>query len=232
MLTIITPTGGRPQAFAMLAGYINAQTHTGDIRWIVVDDCRPLTPVPQMRPGIVVEKLVPEWVWQPGMNTQAACMALALESVTPGNTVLVFEDDDAYLPGHIESTLKALVNAELTGERVSRYYNVDTRKCREIPGQWHASLSSVGCRGSALALLKSICEAGSRRIDMDLWQQFQGPKTLTENRNVVGIKGLSGRAGIGIGHRSHFGDPDPDGKTLIEWLGAERAAKYLEDAWR
>lgn len=219
-------------AFERLASYLNAQTYTGDIHWMVVDDCKPLTPIPRMRAGIIVEKLIPEWQWQSGMNTQSACLSLALEGVGSASVVLVMEDDDAYLPDHIECTLKALQGAELTGERVSRYYNVATRHCREIPGQWHASLASAGCRGTALALLKAVCARGSSRIDMDLWQRFTGPKTLTENRNVIGIKGLPGRAGIGIGHRSAFGDPDPDGKTLISWLGNDLAAPYLEAAWR
>lgn len=231
MLTLLTPSGGRPWAFERLAEYINAQTYSGPIRWIVVDDCVPLTPVVEMREGIVVEKVAAGWQWQPGMNTQSACMALGLDSVSADATLLVLEDDDLYLPDHIAATLQALRTAELVGEGLSRYYNVATRRCREIPGQWHASLASVGCRGGALAMLKDICRAGSRRIDMDLWQRFAGSKMLTEARNVVGMKGLRGRAGIGVGHRSTFGDPDPSGRILIDWIGAERASTYLEASW-
>lgn len=230
MLTIITPTGGRPWAFERLAEYINAQTYTGDIRWIVVDDCRPMTPIVVMRTGIVVEKICPEWVWQPGMNTQAASMALALESVGD-DPVFIFEDDDAYLPDHINTMLLALQTAELVGERDARYYNVATRRSRIIGGCYHASLASTALRGSAVQALRDICAAGSRRIDMDLWRAFPGPKRLLNTANVVGIKGLPGRGGIGVGHRASFGDPDPAGEVLTQWLGEDRAKPYLEAAW-
>lgn len=230
MLTIITATGGRAWAFARLVDYINAQTYTGDIRWIVVDDVRPLTPVPDTRPGIVTEKIVPDWIWQPGMNTQAASMALALSSIEAG-PVLVMEDDDAYLPDYIETMVGALEFVEMAGERVARYYNVATRRCKEIGGSHHASLASTALRGAALDVLRRVCESGSRRIDMDLWRAFTGPKRLLETSNVIGIKGLQGRGGIGVGHKAHFGDPDPEGETLIHWLGHDRAKPYLEAAW-
>lgn len=230
MLTIITPTGGRPWAFARLAEYINAQTYTGDIRWIVVDDCDTMTPIPRMRDGIIVEAIRPDWRWQPGMNTQAASMALALSSIEDG-PVLVMEDDDAYLPDHIETMLQALATVELVGERNARYYNVATRRCREIGGHYHASLASTALRGAALTTLREVCAASSRRIDMDLWRLFTGPKRLLETTNVVGIKGLPGRGGIGVGHKANFGDPDLGGATLIQWLGQDRAKPYLEAAW-
>lgn len=61
---------------------------------------------------------------------------------------------------------------------------------------------------------------------MDLWRTFQGPRSLLDSANVVGIKGLPGRPGIGVGHRPDFGDPDPDGRILAEWLGPALADAY------
>lgn len=219
MLYLITPTGSRPEGLALLAGYLNDQTYTGPARWVVVDDCDPASSLPPVRDGIEVEVVRPVWRWQPGMNTQAASMAAALAVVPADAVVAVLEDDDAYLPGHLDELLVALSRAELAGERVARYYNVATGRCRELPGQFHASLASTGARGRALALLREICAAGSRRIDMDLWRAFTGPKTLLGSQNVVGVKGLPGRGGIGVGHRDTFGDPDPSGQVLAQWLG-------------
>ncbi len=219
MIYLLTPTGGRPEALAMLAGYLNAQTFEGPARWVVVDDCDPATPVPPVRAGIEVEVIRPAWRWQPGMNTQAASMTAALQRVPAEATVAVLEDDDAYLPGHLNSVLAALAQAELVGERVARYYNVATQRFRELPGHFHASLASTAARGRALALLREVCAAGSRRIDMDLWQAFRGPRALLETANVVGIKGMPGRGGIGVGHRDTFGGPDPSGQVLAQWLG-------------
>jgi hypothetical protein len=132
MLVLLTPTGGRPEGLALLAGYLNTQTWQGAARWLVVDDCDPATPAPLVRAGIEVEVMRPAWRWQPGMNTQATCMAAGLSCIEPGDTCIVLEDDDAYLPGHVAGVLAALERAELAGERVARYYNVATGRCREI----------------------------------------------------------------------------------------------------
>lgn len=227
MLYLLTPTGGRPEGIALLAGYLNAQTYQGDLRWVVVDDCDPMTEVPEVRVGIHLTVIRPHWRWQPNMNTQAACMAMGLSDIPDSATVVILEDDDAYLPEHLATVVDALAGAELVGERVARYYNVATRRFKTIPGQFHASLASTAVRGRSLAMLREVCAAGSRRIDMDLWRGFTGSKALLETANVVGIKGLPGRGGIGVGHRDTFGDPDPDGALLAEWLGAERAAAYV-----
>lgn len=220
MIYLLTPTGGRPEGMALLARALNAQTYAGPARWIIVDDCDPATPVPAVRPGIEVEVVRPAWRWQPGMNTQAASMSAGLARVPAEAMLVVLEDDDAYLPQHLVTVLAALEAAELAGERVARYYNVATSRCRALPGQFHASLASTAARGRALAMLREVCAAGSRRIDMDLWRGFSGRKALLGSLNVVGIKGMPGRGGIGVGHRDSFGDPDPSGQVLAEWLGA------------
>jgi hypothetical protein len=225
VLYLLTPTGARPDGMALLAGYINAQTWQGEAHWIVVDDCDPATPAPAIRAGIDVEIVRPYWRWQPGMNTQAACMAAGLARIPDGATCIVLEDDDAYLPAHVATLLAALERAELVGERLARYYNVATRRWKVIPGTYHSSLAATGCRGAGLRHLRRICAAGSKRIDMDLWTQGC-TRQLLSTGNVVGIKGLPGRGGIGVGHRETFGDPDPSGGVLVDWLGAARAAAY------
>lgn len=219
MICFLTPTGGRPDGLALLADYLNAQTYRGPARWIVVDDCDPASPIPVVRDGIQVEVIRPEWRWQPGMNTQAASMAAGLAAVPSDAVLVVLEDDDAHLPEHIDTLLAALERAELAGERVARYYNVATRRYKVIPSDRHASLASTGCRGAALDMLRRLCAAGSRRIDIDLWTGFTGAKVLSDTNNVVGIKGMPGRSGIGVGHRPKFGTPDTNGAVLRRWLG-------------
>lgn len=220
---LITPTGGRPEGMALLAGYLDRQTYQGKVRWVVIDDVNPATPLPDSR--FDVEVIRPSWRWKPGDNTQCKSMALALDQVSDNDTVIICEDDDAYLPQHIKAILSELETVELTGERVSRYYNVATQRWQLMPGKHHASLASVAVRGEALRLLRQICSNGTRTIDLDLWRQFDGPKKLTEHENVIGIKGMPGRAGIGVGHRDNFGRPDTTG-ILRQWLG-EYADNYL-----
>jgi hypothetical protein len=214
MICLITPTGGRPEGMELLEQYITLQNYDEPVRWIVIDDVNPATPLPD----ICVEVIRPPWRWQRGENTQCRSMALALDQVGDDDIVIICEDDDCYMPNHITDTLRSLETVELTGEKTSHYYNVSTRRWQLIPGKIHASLCSVGVRGGALRLLREICTAGTRTIDIDLWRRFSGPKRMTESANVIGIKGLPGRAGIGIGHRRGFGIPDTSG-VLRQWLG-------------
>lgn len=215
----ITPTGNRPEGLALLAEYLNAQTYAGPLTWIIVDDCLPLTGSPNTREGIQVRRIFPRWTWAPGQNTQASCMDRALDEVPDDAVLFVLEDDDILLPGYIETMLDALGDNDLIGERDSRYYNVATRRWRTLPGTTHASMASTVCRGDALELLRKICSSGaSRGLDVTLWQRFKGGKRLLDTQNVVGIKGLPGRPGIGVGHRARFGVPDT-GDKLREWAG-------------
>lgn len=226
MIYFLTPTGARHEGMALLAEYVNAQTYTGPAHWLLVDDCDPATRTPQVRAGIEVEIIRPDWRWQRGMNTQSQSLAAGLARIPEGATVIVLEDDDLYLPPHIENMLAALETADLVGEQTSLYYNVVTQRCRPMPGKYHASLAATACKGDATELLRQVCERGSRRIDMDVWREYEGAKRLLSTTNVVGIKGLPGRAGIGVGHRNGFGTPDPGGQQLIDWVGPELAANY------
>lgn len=218
MITAITPTGGRPEAFKRLVGYMNRQT-LEHFCWIVVDDCDPATVVPKMRKGIIVEVIRPDWRWVEGSNTQARSISEGLAPLD--GKVAIVEDDDFYSPHHLANISAALDQYDLVGERVSRYYNVATNRYRVIPSERHASLCSVGVKGGALNLLYEICANGSRRIDIDLWQTFKGSKQLMDCHNVTGIKGLPGRGGIGVGHRQTFGDPDHEGTVLRQWIGED-----------
>jgi hypothetical protein len=202
------------------------QSYTGSMHWVVVDDCEPASPIRKMSPRITVEKIRPAWRWN-GVNTQAACMAAGLARIPDDATVLVLEDDDAYLPGHIENIVNALESYELVGERTSKCYNIRSGRYRTLTGGQHASMASVGLRGNALTALKTICGAGKTALDVKLWRSFKGPKTLLNTQNVIGMKGLPGRAGIGVGHRATFGDPDTR-HVLEEWLGPERAVVYQQ----
>jgi hypothetical protein len=220
----ITPTGCRPEGLALLAEYLDAQTHPGPLIWIVVDDCDPPTRVPRTRAGITVELVRPDWRWEPGENTQARCMAEGLKWVGFEDRVMVLEDDDIYLPGHVSNVLSWLERAELVGERDSRYYNVATSRWRVLPGKYHASMCSVACKGAATDHLLQLCQGGGKMLDMRLWRTFNGPKKLLDTHNVIGIKGLPGRPGIGVGHRRNFGTPDMDDHLRV-WAG-EYADNY------
>ena len=226
MLYLLTPTGGRQDALRLCAGYLNAQSFSEPMTWVIVDDCDPASAIPAMREGITVSVVRPPWRWASGQNTQAACLAAGLELIPAGAPLLVIEDDDAYLPLHIELVADALQEFELVGEAPSIYYNVATRRWRDMRNTAHASLCATGMRGGATELFRFLCQRGATRLDMKLWRDYPGAKHLLPQSQVVGIKGMPGRGGIGVGHHAELGEPDPHGDMLRQLLGAERAAEY------
>lgn len=223
MLTVITPTGGRPQAFALLAECLNGQT-LPQFHWQIVDDCDPATRMPDMRDGISVEIIRPAWRWQPGMNTQAACMTELLGWVDTDSPVVVCEDDDWYSPRWLATC--AASGVDLFGQRDSYYYNVATKRYRHIihAPNAHCSLSGTYLSPRAQSVLSDVCQRHASRLDIELWKAAAWADLtvarFSANRpQVVGIKGLPGRPGIGIGHRETFGEPDEDAQVWGAWMG-------------
>ena len=221
MTYLLTPTGGRPEALALLAGYIAAQDYKGPFKWIICDDCEPESPHPRVSFPVAHHRA--PWTWD-GENTQARSMAYLLSLVPDGATIVVMEDDDLYKPDHLTTMVEALKTHDLVGQRVSYYANVKTGRCLELPGTYHASLGASAMKGDATRHLRRICEAGARHLDVTLWREFGGSKRLLDAQTAIGIKGLPGRGGIGIGHRDTFGEPG--GQTVRQWIGDELYSEY------
>jgi len=226
MLTLLTATGCRPEAWAITEKLAAAQTYAGPVRWIIVDDGEEAQPITFKREGWELVIVRPEPFWKPGQNTQARNLAEGLKLVTPGAKLVVWEDDDYYSDDWLQIVSYKLDSAELVGETMARYYNIKLRRARKLSNCMHSSLCSTGLRGVAIDALRRECVSGVQFIDMNLWRNFRGKKTLFSGGRVVGIKGMPGRGGIGMGHKPDFrGESDPDGSILRAWIG-EDAALY------
>lgn len=224
MLTLITPTGGRPQAWALCQRWMATQDYDGPVHWIVVDDGPVAQCVSFARAGWELEVIRPEPLWQPGQNTQARNLLLGLDRVRGTGPVLIIEDDDHYAPTWLSTATAALEHADLVGETRARYYNVATRHWREHGNETHASLCATGVTGAAVGMLRGCCMVPTQFIDIVLWSKYPGPRQLFEGHQVTGIKGLPGREGIGIGHHQDFvraSYPDPGAEKLRAWLGGD-----------
>lgn len=199
MLSVLTPTGDRPDAFADCIEMMRAQDYRGPVRWVVVDDGHEMTPTPEIE-GWEVVHLRPFPRWRKGQNTQARNLLIGLHHVT--DRVVVVEDDDSYAPWWLSRCDAWLDAADLVGEAPSLYRHLNGRE-KNMGNTEHASLCSTALKGPAIADLRRVCREQLKFIDMRLWRDFAGSKRIhpPEPRGVVGIKGRPGRPGIGIGHR-------------------------------
>lgn len=222
MLKLLTATGCRQEAWAICEKLMLAQTYTGPVRWIIVDDGKEAQPVTFAREGWQLEVVRREPFWKPGQNTQALNLVAGLARVKPYDRLVILEDDDHYAPDWIETINAALDGADLAGENMARYYNVATSTGRQLNNANHASLCSTGVKGMALEMLRRECKPGVQFIDVNLWRNFKGTKHLFSGGRVTGIKGMPGRGGIGMGHKPDFhGIKDTDGALLREWIGQD-----------
>ena len=71
MLTLLTATGCRPEAWALCERWMARQTYAGTVRWVIVDDGPDEQPITFEREGWVLEVLRPTPRWRLGNNTQA-----------------------------------------------------------------------------------------------------------------------------------------------------------------
>jgi len=221
MITLLTATGCRPDAWALCERWMMAQTYAGPVRWVIVDDGEEAQPITARRHGWHIDIVRPRPYWKPGDNTQARNILAGLAVIGVDERVVIIEDDDHYKPDWLRVVDRELEKGELVGEFLARYYNVETRKGRQLRNDRHASLCSTAVRGRGLAALRVACQQRPKFIDLALWNNFR-PHHLFGGHRVTGIKGLPGRGGIGMGHRSEFkGTDDPTGVLLREWVGAD-----------
>ena len=196
-LSVLTPTGARPEAFAQCVQYMRAQAYRGPVRWVVVDD----GPMPEPTPyvdGWEIIHIRPWPRWEPGQNTQARNLLAGLDHVT--DRVVIVEDDDAYAPWWLSACADWLEIDAMVGESHAIYHHTNGA-VRECGNDAHASLCSTALAGSAINDLRLICETQKKAIDFTLWKSRPGRLYPPEPRGVTGIKGYPGRPGIGAGHR-------------------------------
>lgn len=220
-MTIVTPTDGRPEAFALLRRWVASQDVDAPLRWVVAGsdlEGYDLSPPP----GVEVEVVAAS----PGPRAQALPRNLlhALNRVGDG-PVAVMEDDDYYAPGYLAAYAERLDRGYgLVGAPGARYYHVAGR-CRRLNNLGHASLGQTALAGEALCLLRSLCAqaagspAGRPFLDMRLWPRYCGAKLIDAALSPlhVGVKGMPGTPGYGIGHRDSFGVPDPGREVFRAW---------------
>jgi hypothetical protein len=215
MLQVLTPTGDRPEAWELCQRWMQRQTYTGPVRWLVVDDGKVEMSSFFKRDGYQFEKYRLKPMNQ---NTQARNLLFLLGKIDYSLPVVCWEDDDYYAPGWLDRVDKELDEHDLVGQGWNCYYHVKTGAIRINDNDKHASLCASAFKGGALKVFRTQCERGPRLIDAALWRHCSR-RHVFNARLVIGMKGLPGRAGIAGGHNLE-GEPF----DLSEWIGDDARA--------
>ena len=213
IISVITPTCNRLIGINYLIDYMDRQT-VQPTEWLICNGGDLI--------GLANEIHDP---MPAGHKNLANNIANGLDAAT-GDVIVIMEDDDWYDPTHIEVCLKHLQNHEATGDQTLRYFNIP-RKAWRVMKNRGAALCQTAFRRSLIPVMQSAVgravKHGTYSIDAHFWQSIKSP--THNDHTVVGIKGLSGQAGLGIGHR-----PDAnwtrDENKLRQWIGDD-ALRYF-----
>lgn len=230
LVSLLTPTGGRPEAFKLCEKYVARQTYKGPLEWIVIDDMEPKTVCTMGQKQVAGPK-----PWRPGINTQRPNMDLALQ-LAKGDYIFVWEDDDWYAPNYIETMLFLLKKWDAVGEANNRYYALQDRSYIWFNNTNHASLCSTAIRRSLLPKLEEAVNSGENPFfDTGFWNRVRNEHLnaamILNTRLNVGMKQLPGRTGIGAGHhntKEQGFTRDPMFVMLKNWVGEEDAKDYIK----
>lgn len=220
-VSIITPTADQPTGLRLLEGYVARQT-VQPHEWIVADD------------GIEPARLTAgQWhLTRPrtaeGGASLAGNLLAALDRVS-GDVVAVFEHDDWYRPDHLAVQLAQLqAGRKAAGAGLQRYYNVSVRRfivMRNVGSALCNTVFTADLIPAMQAACRRALQRGSYGIDRMFWDSLPGRhKGVHATDTVVGIKGLPGRAGLGMGHRPDERPgwrSDPELKQLEAWVGSD-----------
>lgn len=223
LLTVITCTGFRKEAFKLCHSYMKRQTYKGPLQWIVIND-----EFSQVELDTVKHKYKDFELyagprrWEPGFNSHRGNMEFALSKIK-GDYICFAEDDDYYTPTYLEHMVKLLDFADIAGEANAKYYNVQVPGWKEMHNYRHASLAQTGITSKLLPILKLAVDSGELYFDIKLWEQahLNRAKSIIFNEQnlCIGMKGLPGRVGIGAGHRTKDFFIDPGLVKLRAWVG-------------
>jgi hypothetical protein len=243
MITAITPTGDRPLAMSLCERWMTNQTVKPD-QWLVIDD----GPVPIV-PSVPMEYVRREPCAGDPKHTLAINLLQAIPLIK-GDKILIIEDDEYYAPNYIEEMAKHLDGSKIAGITQNRYYHLPTGGYYMMHNKGHASLAQTAFTSAFIPTFRGAVEASMfvDFLDIRMWRMAKqslnhsfkfGGRALTTRSRVgqlqkseltlfsdadrplyVGIKGLPGRAGIGMGHNpGMYPNRDTSGRRVLrQWM--------------
>jgi hypothetical protein len=193
-------------------------------QWIVVDDGRvPCAWILKPRNLLDYVTRAPRVGDEPTLN---ANLREAIQRVK-GTRVVIIEDDEYYAPDYIAQMNIRLNNFEVVGLCRTRYYHIPSGGYFVHSNLRHASLAETAFRQDFLATFATFLTADVRPfLDTRLWGAIIHERSrahLFTDSEIhplyLGIKGLSGRAGIGVGHSAdRYRQFDTTRGVLKRWV--------------
>lgn len=221
-VTLVTVTADQPTGIALCEGFMRAQTvDVSAMRWVVVDDGLQAATL-TMGQAHVRRAREPEC-----RPAESFCRNLLAAIPHVGTPWAIFvEHDDWYSPRHLETLLELMARpgSQIAGDGRQRYYNVKERCWRPFVN-FGACFCQTALHARQLPLLERLVRQGLAAnhygIDGRLWRHVPRSRwTLRDAGTALGIKGLPGRAGLGLGHRPTADwYPDLELVRLREWIG-------------
>lgn len=201
-LTVVTPTGARPEAFNLCEMWMSRQTLQPH-QWIVLDDEVPQTVCTMGQEYI----FCPQFRGRMSLLNKIACV-ISSGKVT-GDGIVFIEDDDWYSPRWLQFCSDNLAKYDMIGEGMTVYYNVRYRYWIRYNNMGHSSLCSTAVRSNQFQKVLDLCDTVHNKdpfLDQRIWIDDGGIKCSKkifdprDRRLVIGIKGMPGRAGYNVGH--------------------------------
>lgn len=226
-ITLITPSGERPECIKQCHFYIERQTYSGPLQWILADDSKEHYQIGCPKNVQTFTHLKRTYPGNKSDSFRSNVIVSLAEIIY--NKLIIIEDDDWYSPDYVKLYHDRLLSYELIGEGPARYYAIPTQTFRILGNTKRASFCQTALRSSIIDKLFIACQRDSAFVDARLWNKHVNRKIIFQDKcHCVGIKGMIGRKGIGIGHRLKNGSKDSEWKTLINWIGKEDVEFYKQ----
>jgi len=223
-ITVITPTCDRPVGLALAERFVARQTRPPD-EWIVADGGTVRATCTQGQTHLHTPSA-------PGA-TNFCDNLLAGVAAARGDLIAFIEDDDWYAPTHLEQLERQLARPGTlaAGDDDQRYYNLAARAWRTYQNLGACLCQTMFRRellGRFVEIVKERRRLNSYGVDTTFWRAVLSERRALEpSHTVVGIKGLPGRAGLGVGHRpDEKWHADPELRQLRAWIGAHDLETY------
>ncbi len=223
MITVVTPTGDRPEAFSLSRKWMFNQTVKPKL-WIIVDDGKTPMSIDDPQPYEYYIRRNP--TDSDPKHTLVVNIQYAFSHLI-GDKILFWEDDEYYAPSYIETMTNKLDVVPFIGIGCAKYYHLPTGGYEQHKNINHASLAQTAFHISQKSLVDKCISKGmqQRWLDDNIWRTVKKLNIPHEifvdymDSLYCGIKGLPGRFGIGIGHNPKaYKKIDAKRTKIKEWV--------------